>query len=57
MSDRPTGVTIISILYTLGSVGPLFFGLGGLLFGYTFSIILIADALLCSLFHMGCGRD
>lgn len=45
MSDRPTGVTIISILYTLGSVGSLFFGLSGLLFGYTFSIILIADAL------------
>jgi hypothetical protein len=45
MSDRPTGVTIICILYTLGSVGSLFFGLGGLLFGYMFSIIIIADAL------------
>jgi hypothetical protein len=45
MSDRPTGVTIIAVLYTLGSVGSLFFGLGTLLFGYVFSIILLADAL------------
>jgi ABC-type antimicrobial peptide transport system permease subunit len=45
MSDRPTGVTIISILYTLGSVGSLFFALGSLLFGYMFSIILLAAVI------------
>jgi uncharacterized membrane protein (DUF2068 family) len=45
MGGRPTGVTVIAILYTLDSVGSLFFGLGTLLFGYAFSIILLADAL------------
>ncbi|HVO86030.1 MAG TPA: hypothetical protein VMT06_02780 [Candidatus Eisenbacteria bacterium] len=53
MSDRPTGVTIISILYTLGSVGSVFFGLGSLLFGYTFSIILISAALAVIIISYG----